>query len=237
MTKKWQIYESNNEKIEEISKKNNLNKLLATILVNRKIEENQIEIYLNPNRKNFHDPFLMPDMEIAVNRILKAMKNKEKIIIYGDYDVDGITSITVLKSFLKDRGIDVDQYIPNRLEEGYGLNNPAVKKIAEQDYDLMITVDCGISGIEEIKYANSLGIETIVTDHHEVGEDLPDAIAVVDAKRKDNIYPCRDLAGVGVVFKLIQALRNKIRTRRKRISKILRYSMCRNNIRYRSISR
>lgn len=237
MTKKWQIYESNNEKIEEISQKYNLNKLLATILVNRKIEENQIEIYLNPNRKNFHDPFLMPDMEIAVNRILKAMKNKEKIIIYGDYDVDGITSITVLKSFLKDRGIDVDQYIPNRLEEGYGLNNPAVKKIADQDYDLMITVDCGISGIEEIKYANSLGIETIVTDHHEVGEDLPDAIAVVDAKRKDNIYPCRDLAGVGVVFKLIQALRNKIRTRRKRISKILRYSMCRNNIRYRSISR
>ena len=237
MTKKWQIYESNNEKIEEISKKYNLNKLLATILVNRKIEENQIETYLNPNRKNFHDPFLMPDMEVAVNRILKAMENKEKIIIYGDYDVDGITSITVLKSFLKDRGIEVDQYIPNRLEEGYGLNNPAVKKIAEQGYDLMITVDCGISGIEEIKYANSLGIETIVTDHHEVGEELPDAIAVVDAKRKDNIYPCRDLAGVGVVFKLIQALRNKIRTRRKRISKILRYSMCRNNIRYRSISR
>ena len=237
MTKKWQIYESNNEKIEEISRKYNLNKLLATILVNRNIEENQIEIYLNPNRKNFHDPFLMPDMEIAVNRILKAMKNKEKIIIYGDYDVDGITSITVLKSFLKDIGIDVEQYIPNRLEEGYGLNNPAVKKIAEQGYDLMITVDCGISGIEEIKYANSLGIETIVTDHHEVGEDLPDAIAVVDAKRKDNIYPCRDLAGVGVVFKLIQALRNKIRTRRKRISKILRHSMCRNNIRYRSISR
>ena len=237
MTKKWQIYESNNEKIEEISRKYNLNKLLATILVNRKIEENQIEIYLNPNRKNFHDPFLMPDMEIAVNRILKAIGNKEKIIIYGDYDVDGITSITVLKSFLKDRGIEVDQYIPNRLEEGYGLNNPAVKKIAEQGYDLMITVDCGISGIEEIKYANSLGIETIVTDHHEVGEELPDAIAVVDAKRKDNIYPCRDLAGVGVVFKLIQALRNKIRTRRKRISKIFRHSMCRNNIRYRSISR
>ena len=237
MTKKWQIYESNNEKIEEISQKYNLNKLLATILVNRNIEENQIETYLNPNRKNFHNPFLMPDMEIAVNRILKAMENKEKIIIYGDYDVDGITSITVLKSFLKDRGIDVEQYIPNRLEEGYGLNNPAVKKIAEQGYDLMITVDCGISGIEEIKYANSLGIETIVTDHHEVGEELPDAIAVVDAKRKDNIYPCRDLAGVGVVFKLIQALRNKIRTRRKRISKILRHSMCRNNIRYRSISR
>lgn len=237
MTKKWQIYESNNEKIEEISQKYNLNKLLATILVNRKIEENQIEIYLNPNRKNFHDPFLMPDMEIAVNRILKAMKNKEKIIIYGDYDVDGITSITVLKSFLSDIGLECESYIPDRLEEGYGLNKNAIDSILKKGCDLMITVDCGISGNEEIDYANSLGIETIVTDHHEVGEDLPDAIAVVDAKRKDNIYPCRDLAGVGVVFKLIQALRNKIRTRRKRISKILRYSMCRNNIRYRSISR
>ena len=237
MNKKWQIYEANVEETNRIAEKYNINKLLASIIINRKIQEENIEVFLHPTRQNFHDPFLMPDMNIAVERILKAIENKEKTIIYGDYDVDGITSITVLKSFLKDIGIDVEQYIPNRLEEGYGLNNPAVKKIAEQGYDLMITVDCGISGIEEIKYANSLGIETIVTDHHEVGEDLPDAIAVVDAKRKDNIYPCRDLAGVGVVFKLIQALRNKIRTRRKRISKILRHSMCRNNIRYRSISR
>ena len=237
MNKKWQIYETDTEETERIAEKYKINELLASIIVNRKIKDEDIEKFLHPTRQNFHDPFLMPDMNIAVERIIKAIENNEKTIIYGDYDVDGITSITVLKSFLKDRGIDVDQYIPNRLEEGYGLNNPAVKKIAEQDYDLMITVDCGISGIEEIKYANSLGIETIVTDHHEVGEDLPDAIAVVDAKRKDNIYPCRDLAGVGVVFKLIQALRNKIRTRRKRISKILRYSMCRNNIRYRSISR
>ena len=155
----------------------------------------------------------MPDMNIAVERILKAIENKEKTIIYGDYDVDGITSITVLKSFLEDRGLHVDSYIPNRLEEGYGLNKPAIDYIVKEKYTLMITVDTGISGIEEIEYANSLGIETIVTDHHEVGEELPKALAVVDAKRKDNQYPCRDLAGVGVVFKLIQALRKKNRIR------------------------
>lgn len=209
MNKKWQVYESNEIEINEISEKYNLNRLLATILVNREIKEEDLEVFLNPTRKNFHDPFLMPDMEIAVERIIKAINNKEKIIIYGDYDVDGITSITVLKSFLEDRGMHVDSYIPNRLEEGYGLNKPAIDEIVKNKYDLMVTVDCGISGIEEIEYANSLGLETIVTDHHEVGDKLPNAIAVVDAKRKDNQYPCRDLAGVGVVFKLIQAIRNK----------------------------
>ena len=206
MNKKWQIYETNEVESERISKKYNLNKLLASILINRNIKEEQIKTFLEPTRQNFHNPFLMPDMEIAVNRIIKAINNKEKVIIYGDYDVDGITSITVLKSFLEDRGMNVDYYIPNRLEEGYGLNIPAVEKISNQKYDLMITVDCGISAVKEIEYANSLGIETIVTDHHEVGEELPNALAVVDAKRKDNEYPCRDLAGVGVVFKLIQAL-------------------------------
>ena len=210
MKKKWQIYEIEQERINKISEQHHINKLLASILVNRNIDEKQIESFLNPTRKSFHDPFLMPDMKKAVDRILQAMQNKEKMIIYGDYDVDGITSITVLKSFLEDRGIHVDSYIPNRLEEGYGLNKPAIEKIAENEYQLMITVDCGISGIGEIEYANSLGIETIVTDHHEVGECLPNAIAVVDAKRKDNKYPCRDLAGVGVVFKLIQAIGIKL---------------------------
>jgi single-stranded-DNA-specific exonuclease recJ len=211
MNKKWHIYETDEAEINKISKMYNINKLLASILINRKVKD--IELYLKPTRKNFHDPFLMPDMEIAVDRIIKAINNQEKIIIYGDYDVDGITSITVLKSFLEDRGLHVDSYIPNRLQEGYGLNKPAIDEIVKNKYDLMITVDCGISGIEEIKYANSLGLETIVTDHHEVGEVLPKAIAVVDAKRKDNKYPCRDLAGVGVVFKLTQALRNKVRIR------------------------
>ena len=221
MKKKWQIYDIDEQEIEKISKKYNINKLLATILVNRKIDEKNIEIFLNPTRKNFHDPFLMPDMNIAVDRIIKAIENKEKIIIYGDYDVDGITSITVLKSFLEERGTHVDTYIPNRLEEGYGLNIPAVEKIAEQGYTLMITVDCGISGIEEIEHANSLGIETIVTDHHEVGDSLPNALAVVDAKRKDNQYPCRDLAGVGVVFKLIQAIGIKLELEEKEYLKYL----------------
>ena len=237
MNKKWQVYESNEKEINKISEKYNVNRLLATILVNRKLNENELEVFLNPTRNNFHDPFLMPDMEIAVERIIKAINNNEKVIIYGDYDVDGITSITVLKSFLEDRGIHVDQYIPNRLEEGYGLNKPAIDEIAKNNYNLMITVDCGISGIDEIEYANSLGLETIVTDHHEVGDKLPNALAVVDAKRKDNQYPCRDLAGVGVVFKLIQAIRHKTWIRRKRVFKIFRYSMCRNNIRYSTISR
>lgn len=156
MNKKWQIYETDEVEIEKISKKHNINKLLSSILINRRIKEEEIEVFLNPTRQNFHNPFLMPDMEKAVERIITAINNQEKIIIYGDYDVDGITSITVLKSFLEDRGIKVEQYIPNRLEEGYGLNKPAIDKIAKNNYKLMITVDCGISGIEEIDYANSI---------------------------------------------------------------------------------
>ncbi|MBR3249997.1 MAG: single-stranded-DNA-specific exonuclease RecJ [Clostridia bacterium] len=222
MRKKWEFYNTNQEKVKQIAEKNNINKLLATILVNRNIvEDEQINVFLNPTRKNFHNPLLMPDMEIALNRVLKAIENNEKVIIYGDYDVDGITSTTVLKSFLADRGLYVDSYIPNRLDEGYGLNNEAIDKIAQEGYTLMITVDCGISANKEIDYANTLGIETIVTDHHEPGEILPNAIAVVDAKRKDNKYPCRDLAGVGVVFKLIQAIGQKLNLDEKEYLKYL----------------
>ncbi len=210
MTKKWQIYETNPEKqkqIEKIVKEHQINPLLATILVNRNICDSQeLNVFLHPTRHDFYDPFLMPDMEKAIERIKIAIDQKENIIIYGDYDADGITSITVLQSFLKDIGVSANHYIPNRLEEGYGLNIPAIEGIAKKGYTLMITVDCGISAVKEIEYANGLGIETIITDHHEVAEELPKAIAVVDAKRKDNQYPCRDLAGVGVVFKLIQAL-------------------------------
>ena len=210
MTKKWQIYEIDEQtenKIKELEEREKINKLLATILVNRNMTDpEQLKVFLHPTRKDFHDPYLMPDMRKAVNRIKHAIETQEKVIIYGDYDADGITSITVLKSFLEANNLHVNYYIPNRLEEGYGLNKPAVKKIADEQYKLMITVDCGISAIEEIKYANELGLETIVTDHHEVAEELPKALAVVDAKRKDNQYPCRDLAGVGVVYKLIQAL-------------------------------
>ena len=221
MNKKWQIYETDTEETKRIAEKYKINELLASIIANRKIKDEDIEKFLHPTRQNFHDPFLMPDMNIAVERIIKAIENNEKTIIFGDYDVDGITSITVLRSFLEDRGLHVDSYIPNRLEEGYGLNKPAIEKIAKENYTLMITVDTGISGIEEIEYANSLGIETIVTDHHEVGDELPKALAVVDAKRKDNQYPCRDLAGVGVVFKLIQAISQVYKLEEKEYLKYL----------------
>ena len=207
MHKKWKYKDVDVDKVKKIAEEFNISELLATVIVNRGIEKKEeIDIFLNPTRSNFHDPYLMPDMKKAIDRIEKAIEIQEKVIIYGDYDVDGITSITVLKKFLSDCGLEVDYYIPNRLDEGYGLNKDAIDKIKEEGYSLIITVDCGISGIEEIEYANSLGIETIVTDHHEPMDVLPNAIAVVDAKRKDNVYPNKNLAGVGVVFKVSQAL-------------------------------
>ena len=222
MNKKWECYQVDEELVDKIARKYSISKLIARILVKRNIiEDEKINVFLNPTRKDFYNPFLMPDMEKAVDRIIKAIENNEKIMIFGDYDVDGITSITVLKKFLLDRNANVSQYIPNRLFEGYGLNKDAIAKIAEDKFDLMITVDCGISGVEEVEYANSLGIETIVTDHHEPGEILPNAIAVVDAKRKDNIYPFNQLAGVGVVFKLIQAISQRLNLEEKEYLKYL----------------
>lgn len=222
MKKKWSFYEVEEKQIEEISSKYNISELLARILVNRGItEEQDIKIFLEPTRNDFYDPFLLPDMEKATNRIIEAINNKEKVIIYGDYDVDGITSVTVLKKFLKERGLETGVYIPNRLDEGYGLNKEAIKKIIEQGYTLIITVDCGISGIEEIEEASKNRIHTIVTDHHEQGENIPNAYAVVDAKRKDNKYPFRELAGVGVVFKLIQAISIKLKLEEKEYLKYL----------------
>lgn len=225
MNKKWECIELDNEKIKNVEKIENeygISNLLAKILVNRNlIKKEDIDLFLKPTRHDFHNPYLMPDMELAVNRIIEAINNNEKILIYGDYDVDGITSITVLKSFLIERKANVSHYIPNRLNEGYGLNKEAVKKIADDGVNLIITVDCGISGIEEVDYANSLGLEVIITDHHEVGEVLPNAIAVVDAKRKDNTYPFRELAGVGVSFKLIQAISQRLELEEKEYLKYL----------------
>ena len=225
MNKKWECIELDNAKIKNVEKIENeygISNLLAKILVNRNlIKKEDIDLFLKPTRHDFHNPYLMPDMELAVNRIIEANNNNEKILIYGDYDVDGITSITVLKSFLIERKANVSHYIPNRLNEGYGLNKEAIKKIADDGVNLIITVDCGISGIEEVDYANSLGLKVIVTDHHEVGENLPNAIAVVDAKRKDNTYPFRELAGVGVSFKLIQAISQRLELEEKEYLKYL----------------
>lgn len=211
MIKKWEFYNSDEKLVDEICEKYNLNKVIGKIIVNRHVvNDEDVRIFITPTRDDFHDPFLFTGMDIAVERIIEAINNKEKILIYGDYDVDGITSTTVLKKYLMDRGIPVDTYIPNRLHEGYGLNKNAIDTIKERNIDLIITVDCGISAIEEVDYAVSLGMDVIVTDHHEVGEKLPNALAVIDAKRKDNTYPFRSLAGVGVVFKLIQALSIKL---------------------------
>lgn len=222
MKKKWEYYEQNEKLVEEITRKYQISELLAKILVNRNIiQDEQISIFLNPKRNNFHNPFLMLDMEKAVERIIQAINNNEKTIIYGDYDVDGITSITVLKKFLSERGLEVDYYIPNRLDEGYGLNKDAIEKIASEGYKLMITVDCGISGIEDIALANSLGMETIITDHHEQLDKLPEAYCIINPKRKDNKYPFRGLAGVGVVFKFIQAISIKLGLDEKEFLKYL----------------
>ena len=210
MNKKWQYIENDKELAKQIAKKYNISLITAQILANKKLNDEQIKIFLEPNRDNFYDPFLLPDMEKAINRIVKAIEKKEKVVIFGDYDVDGITSTTVLKKFLEERELEVGYYIPNRLKQGYGLNKEAIKQIVDEGCTLMITVDCGISGIEDVKYANSLGIDTIITDHHEPLDILPEGIAVIDPKIENSKYPFRELAGVGVVFKLIQGLSIKL---------------------------
>lgn len=223
MNKKWEICECDKNLVEKIVKENQIPEILAKILVNRDvIEKKDIEIFLNPTRDDFHDPFLMPDMKKAIDRLEIAIKNNEKIIIYGDYDVDGVTSITILKKFLMARGMtNVGHYIPKRLSEGYGLNKEAVKKIADEGYTLIITVDCGITGMEEVKYAYELGMEVIVTDHHEPLDEIPDAVAVIDCKRKDSEYPFNGLAGCGVVFKLTQAMSQRLNLPEKEYLKYL----------------
>ena len=222
MNKRWQVYKVEDEKVDEIQKKYNINKLLAIILINRGItEDEQIEKFLNPRRDDFYNPYGMPDMNIAVDRIMKAIENKEKTIIYGDYDVDGITSIATLSKFLTELGVENDYYLPNRLDEGYGLNNNALDKIAKGGTKLLITVDCGISAYEEIEYAKKLGLEVIVTDHHECPEKIPEALAVIDPKREDSTYPFSSLAGVGVTFKLIHAISIKLSLDRKKYLKYL----------------
>ncbi len=162
--------------------------------------------FLRLEEENLHDAFLMKDMEKAVARIEKALDNHERITIYGDYDVDGVTSTSLLYLYLKSRGADVFYYIPSRLHEGYGISKSAVDKLAENGTQLMITVDTGITAIEETAYAKEKGIETVVTDHHTCREILPDVCASVNPHRPDDVYPFKNLAGVGVAFKLVSAM-------------------------------
>ena len=222
MIKKWEYYQPNEEDVEKIKNHNNISKLLAKVLINRGIkEDNEINKFLYPKIDDLNDPFLLNDMNIAVDRILRAKENKEKVTVYGDYDVDGITSIAVLVKFFRELGINIEYYLPSRLEEGYGLNNDALKKIKDNGTDLLITVDCGISAYEEVEYAKSIGLEVIITDHHECPEKLPDTFAIIDPKRPDSTYPFNSLAGVGVTFKLIHAISIRLDLDRKKYLKYL----------------
>ncbi len=155
---------------------------------------------------NLHNPFLLNDMDIAVARIEKSIMRNEKITVFGDYDADGVTSTSILYMFLRENGADVDFYIPNRFSDGYGMNVDAIRKIADNGTKLIITVDNGIAAYNEVEYAKTLGVDIIITDHHECPERIPDCCAVINPKRKDSTYPFSELAGVGVAFKLITAL-------------------------------
>lgn len=222
MNKKWEYIGVDDEKVKDIAFNHNISEIIARVLLNRGIcEAKEIDKFLHPKLENLHDPFLLNDMEIAVDKIIECMNKKEKITIYGDYDVDGITSIATLSKFLTELGVENDYYLPNRLDEGYGLNNNALDKIAKGGTKLLITVDCGISAYEEIEYAKKLGLEVIVTDHHECPEKIPEALAVIDPKREDSTYPFSSLAGVGVTFKLIHAISIKLSLDRKRYLKYL----------------
>ena len=153
-----------------------------------------------------HSPFLMKDMDKAVARISKALENGEKLAVFGDYDVDGITSTCLLTDYLRSRGADVTMHIPRRIEEGYGLGCDAIRALSESGVTLIVTVDCGITGVDETAYAATLGVDLVITDHHECKEQLPAAVAVVDPHRPDCPYPFKHLAGVGVALKLVLAL-------------------------------
>jgi single-stranded-DNA-specific exonuclease len=182
------------------------NKLINNLLLSRGIRESsEVHKFLKADLEGLHNPFLLKDMDRAVERIDDAIRKREKIVIYGDYDVDGITSTSILYRAFKKLGIDVSYYIPDRMSEGYGINKEAIEYIKSLATDLIITVDCGISAIEEVEYAKSLGIDIIITDHHECKENIPDTI-VINPKRRDCSYPFKSLAGCGVAFKLVQAL-------------------------------
>jgi len=194
--------------------------LIAQLLYNRGVQVDEIESFLTADHRLEGNPFLLPDMTQAVDRIYKALLSREKIAIYGDFDVDGITAIVVLVEGLSWLGGEVVSYIPDRVDEGHGLNLVAMRKLRTQGVSLIITVDCGVSDINEVEQAGKLGMDVVITDHHSPFEELPRAVAVVDAKRKDSQYPFSELAGVGVALKLVQALFYQD-SRRERLNELL----------------
>jgi len=196
-SKRWYIKKSNNEN----------NDIVRKILEKRGISKSKEENFLNPSLSDLCNPFGFIDMKKSISMILDVVKNDGKIIVFGDYDVDGITSTSLLYLFFKEYfNYEIDYYIPDRMEEGYGLNIEAVQKIISKNYDLMITVDCGITAYKELKMAKNNNLKTIVTDHHQPGDKLPDADCILNPKVKDCSYPFKKLAGVGVAFKLCQGI-------------------------------
>lgn len=183
--------------------------LVSQLLYNRGVRREDTDLFLSVDRRLEGNPFLLPDISQAVNRIYKAVLAREKIAIYGDFDVDGVTAIVLLVEGLSRLGAEVVPYIPDRIREGHGLKIAALEKLRAQGISLIITVDCGVTDHKEVKQAQDMGMDMVITDHHMPPKSLPRAVAVVDPKRKDSEYPFRELAGAGVAFKLLQALLHK----------------------------
>lgn len=202
----WKLKQYDKLAVNEICEKYKFSNKFSKLLLSRNISLDEIPNFLNNNLDNLKDPFEIKDMERFVQRIDLAIKNNEKIVIYGDYDTDGVTSVVILYDFLKKLGLNVGYYLPDRQNEGYGLNLDAISTFKKNEVSLIITVDCGISAVDEVKYAKSLGIDVCITDHHECEEILPNASCVINPKRKDDNSNLDMLAGVGVVFKCISAL-------------------------------
>lgn len=207
MTMKWKYTPISPDDIQDFSKLFRLPPLYTQILLNRGIRSiRDKEMYFDKTHNDLHDPFLMKGMDLAVDRITIALKNKESIMIYGDYDVDGVTSTSLLMMFLAKYAESVIPYIPEREKDGYGMSQVGMDYAKEQGVTLIISCDCGITAVKETDYAKENGIDIIITDHHEPGASLPAAVTILDPKQSDDTYPFRNLCGVGVAYKLIQAL-------------------------------
>ena len=207
MQKRWVEREVENlAATAELQQSLKIDEVLAGLLVKRGISNyDEARHFLRPGLDQLHDPFLMKDMEKAVARIELAIRSEEKILIYGDYDVDGTTSVALVYSFLKKIYSKIDFYIPNRYNEGYGISTQGIDYASENGCSLIIALDCGIKSVDKIAYANDKNIDFIICDHHLPGEILPAAAAVLDPKRNDCNYPYKELSGCGIGFKLIQA--------------------------------
>jgi len=195
------------QKVQQLQNELQVDEIIATLLVQRGIETfEQAKTFFRPSLEDLHDPYLMKDMDLAVNRIENAIQNKENILVFGDYDVDGTTAVSLVSSYLRTIYPNIDTYIPDRYDEGYGISYKGIDYAEDNGISLIIALDCGIKSIDHIDYANKKGIDFIICDHHRPGETLPKAIAVLDPKREDCSYPYDELCGCGVGFKLIQAL-------------------------------